>query len=256
VTDWNPVQYLRYGNERLRPALDLMARIQVDSPEAVYDLGCGTGTITAILKERWPDAHVTGVDSSASMLERTPDMETGVTWQHADLNDWHPERPADVVYSNAALHWLDNHEQLFPRLMDTVKPGGVLAVQMPENFGAPSHTSIADTVREGAWRERLAPFQREHPVAEPSFYYDLISRLSSSIDMWETTYYHILQGEDPVMEWTKGSILRPLLDLLEEPEAGTFLEMYRSQIALAYPQQPNGKTVLQFRRLFFMATKS
>ena len=255
MTDWNPVQYLRYGNERLRPALDLMARIQVDSPETVYDLGCGTGTITAILKERWPDAHVTGVDSSASMLERTPDMETGVTWQHADLNDWHPERPADVVYSNAALHWLDNHEQLFPRLMDTVKPGGVLAVQMPENFGAPSHTSIADTVREGAWRERLAPFQREHPVAEPSFYYDLISRLSSSIDMWETTYMHILEGEDPVVEWTKGTMLRPLLDNLSEAEGAKFLESYTAKVAKAYPHSADGKTVLPFKRLFIVAEK-
>jgi len=255
VTDWNPVQYLRYGNERLRPALDLMARIQVDSPETVYDLGCRTGTITGILKERWPDAHVTGVDSSASMLGRTTDVETGATWQHADLNDWHPERPADVVYSNAALHWLDNHEQLFPRLMDTVKPGGVLAVQMPENFGAPSHTSIADTVREGAWRERLAPFQRENPVAEPSFYYDLISRLSSSVDMWETTYMHILEGEDPVVEWTKGTMLRPLLDNLSEAEGAEFLKLYTAKVAKAYPHSADGKTVLPFKRLFIVAVK-
>ena len=140
MTDWNPAQYLRYGSERLRPALDLMARVNFDSPETVYDLGCGTGTITGILKERWPEARVTGVDSSASMLERTRDVETGVYWQHSDLNDWHPESPADVVYSNAALHWLDDHEQLFPRIMDVIKPGGVLAVQMPENFAAPSHT--------------------------------------------------------------------------------------------------------------------
>ena len=152
MTDWNPAQYLRYGSERLRPALDLMARIQADSPGSVYDLGCGTGTITGILKERWPNAQVTGVDSSASMLERTGDVETGVYWQHSDLNAWQPEIPADVVYSNAALHWLDGHGQLFPRLMTAVKPGGVLAVQMPENFRAPSHTSIADTVREGSWR--------------------------------------------------------------------------------------------------------
>jgi len=255
VTDWNPAQYLRYGHERLRPALDLMARIQVDSPETVYDLGCGTGTITGILKERWPDAQVTGVDSSASMLERTTDVETGVHWQHADLNDWQPERPADVVYSNAALHWLDNHERLFPQIMDSVKPGGVLAVQMPENWKAPSHTSIADTVREGAWRERLAPFQRENPVAEPSFYYDLISRLSSSVDMWETTYMHILEGEDPVVEWTKGTMLRPLLDNLSEAEGAEFLKLYTVKVAKAYPHSADGKTVLPFKRLFIVAVK-
>jgi trans-aconitate 2-methyltransferase len=255
VTDWNPAQYLRYGSERLRPALDLIARIQVDSPDTVYDLGCGTGTITGILKERWPDANVTGVDSSASMLEKTTDVETGVNWQHADLNQWQPETQADVVYSNAALHWLDNHYQLFPRLMDAVKLGGVLAVQMPENFSAPSHTSIADTVREGAWRERLVPFQREQPVAAPSFYYDLISRLSSHIDMWETTYMHILEGEDPVVEWTKGTMLRPLLDNLSDEEGAEFLASYTAKVTKTYPRSADGKTVLPFKRLFIVATK-
>ena len=255
VSDWNPAQYLRYGNERLRPALDLISRIPVESPETVYDLGCGTGTITGILQERWPNAQVTGVDSSASMLERTRDVETGVYWQHADLNDWQPEIPADVVYSNAALHWLDGHEQLFPLLMDAVKPGGVLAVQMPENFSAPSHTSIGDTVREGRWRERLAPIQREQPVAEPSFYYDLLSPLSKSIDMWETTYMHILEGEDPVVEWTKGTMLRPLLDNLSEKDGAEFLRSYTEKVAEAYPCRPDGKTVLPFKRLFIVAVK-
>ena len=255
MTDWNPAQYLRYGSERLRPALDLMARIQMDSPETVYDLGCGTGTITGILKERWPNAQVTGVDSSASMLERTRDVDTGVYWQHADLNDWQPESPADVVYSNAALHWLDGHDRLFPRLLEAIKPGGVLAVQMPENFSAPSHTSIADTVREGPWRERLAPYQREHPVADPSFYYDILSRLSSSIDMWETTYMHILEGENPVVEWTKGTMLRPLLDNLSEEEGSEFLKSYTEKVAEAYPCRADGKTVLPFKRLFFIAVK-
>jgi len=255
VTDWNPAQYLRYGSERLRPAMDLMAHVNFESPETVYDLGCGTGTITGILKERWPEARVTGVDSSASMLERTRDVETGVYWQHSDLNEWHPESPADVVYSNAALHWLNDHEQLFPRIMDVVKPGGVLAVQMPENFAAPSHTSIADTVREGPWSERLAPFQREYPVAEPSFYYDLISQMSSSIDMWETTYMHILEGEDPVVEWTKGTMLRPLLDNLNNEEKAAFLKSYTEKVSKAYPQSANGKTVLPFKRLFIVAVK-
>ena len=255
MTDWNPTQYLRYGNERLRPALDLMARIHIDSPDTVFDLGCGTGTITGILKERWPDADVTGVDSSASMLERTVDVETGVNWQHADLNGWQPNLPTDVVYSNAALHWLDGHEHLFPRLMGAVKPGGVLAVQMPENFSAPSHTSIADTVRDGDWHERLGPFQREQPVADPAFYYDLISPLSSSIDMWETTYMHILEGDDPIVEWTKGTMLRPLLDNLSEEEGVAFLASYSEKVAKAYPHRADGKTVFPFKRLFIVATK-
>ena len=255
MTDWNPAQYLRYDSERLRPALDLMARIQVDLPKTVFDLGCGTGTVTGILKERWPNANVTGVDSSASMLERTVDVETGVNWQHADLNDWQPEQPADVIYSNAALHWLDDHGTLFPRLMKSVRPRGILAVQMPENFSAPSHTSIADTVREGAWHERLTPYQREQPVAEPYFYYDLLSPLSSSIDMWETTYMHILEGDDPIVEWTKGTMLRPLLDHLTEKEAFSFIASYTKKVAKAYPHRTDGKTVFPFKRLFILATK-
>ena len=137
-----------------------------------------------------------------------------------------------------ALHWLDGHDKLFPRLMDAVKPGGVLAVQMPENFSAPSHTSIADTVREGDWRERLAPFQREQPVAEPLFYYDLLRGLSSSIDMWETTYMHILEGEDPVVEWTNGTMLRPLLDKLSAAGGSALLQHSTGEVAKAHPHRP------------------
>jgi trans-aconitate 2-methyltransferase len=139
--------------------------------------------------------------------------------------------------------------------MEAVKPGGVLAVQMPENFSAPSHTSIADTVREGDWRHRLAPSQREHPVDEPAFYYDLLSGISSSIDMWETTYMHILQGENPVVEWTKGTMLRPLLDDLSEEEGTEFMKSYTEKVAKAYPYRADGKTVFPFKRLFIVAVK-
>ncbi|PKB64477.1 MAG: trans-aconitate 2-methyltransferase [SAR202 cluster bacterium Io17-Chloro-G2] len=256
MTSWNPSQYLRFGNERLQPVIDLIGRIPLESPGVIYDLGCGTGSGTVILKERWPGAQVTGVDSSESMLERTRTLEADVSWQHSDLNVWEPAAPADLIFSNAVFHWLDDHHALFPRLMSKLAPGGILAVQMPLNWRAPTHRLIAETVRGGPWRGRLEPHLREFPVLEGQKYYDLLSGQASSIDMWETTYYHILEGQDPVVEWTKGSILRPLLDLLEEPEAATFLEMYRSRIAQAYPQQADAKTVLPFRRLFFMAAKS
>jgi len=256
MTNWNPSQYLRFGNERLQPVIDLIGRIPLESPRVIYDLGCGTRSGTVILKERWPGAQVTGVDSSESMLERTRALEADISWQHSDLNAWEPSAPADLLFSNAVFHWLDDHHALFPRLMTKLAPGGILAVQMPLNWRAPTHRLIAETVRGGPWRERLEPHLREFPVLEGQEYYDLLSGQASSIDMWETTYFHILEGPDPVVEWTKGSILRPLLDLLGKPEAETFLEMYRSQIAQAYPQQADGKTVLPFRRLFFMATKS
>ena len=190
------------------------------------------------------------------MLERTRTLEADVSWQHSDLTAWQPSAPAGLIFSNAVFHWLDDHHALFPRLMSKLAPGGILAVQMPQNWLAPTHRFIADTVRGGPWRERLEPHLREFPVLDGPEYYDLLSGQASSIDMWETTYYHILGGQDPVVEWTKGSILRPLLDLLEEPESEAFLDMYRSRTAQAYPQQADGKTVLPFRRLFFMATKS
>ena len=255
MTTWNPAQYLRFGNERLQPAIDLISRIPLEAPRVIYDLGCGTGSGTVILKERWPQAKVTGVDASDSMLEQTRTLDANVSWQQADLNTWEPDAPANLLFSNAALHWLDHHETLFPRLFSGLAPGGVLAVQMPHNFSAPTHTLIADTVRSGPWRERLESHLREHPVMEGAAYYDLLSPISTRLDLWETTYFHILGGDDPVVEWTKGSILAPLLDLLEGTGKESFLEMYRSQIAIAYPRRINGKTVLPFRRLFIMATK-
>ncbi|PKB83097.1 MAG: trans-aconitate 2-methyltransferase [SAR202 cluster bacterium Io17-Chloro-G9] len=255
MTAWNPTQYLRFGNERLQPAIDLIGRIPLESPRVIYDLGCGTGSGTLMLKERWPQAEVTGVDASHTMLERTRSLEASISWQQADLNTWEPEASPDILFSNAALHWLDHHEDLFPRLFSKLAPGGVLAVQIPHNFSAPSHTTIADTVRSGPWRDRLEPHLRERPVMEGGVYYDLLSPLSSKLDMWETTYYHVLSGNDPVVEWTKGSILTPLLPQLEEREREEFLDAYRRRVAPAYPQRKDGKTVLPFRRLFIMATK-
>ena len=255
MTSWNPAQYLKFGNERLQPAIDLIARIPLDVPGVIYDLGCGTGSGTQMLKERWPAARVTGVDSSASMLGLTMELAGEISWQQADLNTWEPAIPPDLLFSNAALHWLDNHETLFPRLLSGLVPGGVLAVQMPHNFSAPSHTSIAEAVRDGPWREALEPHLRERPVMESAAYFDLLSPLCAKIDMWETTYFHVLHGEDPVVEWTKGSILTPILGVLTGDDRERFLEEYRCRVSKAYPVRVDGSTVLPFRRLFIMAIK-
>jgi trans-aconitate 2-methyltransferase len=253
MTTWNPTQYLLFGNERLRPALDLLARIPLEAPRAVYDLGCGTGTATLLLKERWPKAQVTGVDSSTEMLERARALGKDITWQAADLNAWQPDAPCDLIYSNAALHWLDSHERLFPHLLEGLKPGGALAVQMPQNFSAPSHTSITEAIHSGPWRKRLEPHYRAHPTLEASAYYGILRPRVASLDIWETTYHHVLEGQNPVVEWTKGSILRPLLAQLNEGEARAFLEEYGARVRKAYPPGQDGKTVLPFKRLFFIA---
>jgi trans-aconitate 2-methyltransferase len=255
MTTWDPAQYLRFGNERFRPALDLIARISLEAPEVVYDLGCGTGSATAALKGRWPSARVVGVDGSSEMLERAREGGGGIEWERADLRTWRPDEPCDLLFSNAALQWVGGHEELFPRLLGYLKPEGVLAVQMPNNFGAPTHTTIAETVNSPRWRDKLEPHTLKRPVLEPTAYYDMLSRHGARVDMWETTYYHVLRGDDPVVEWTKGSFLRPLLAQLEEGEAREFLGEYAARVRGFYPRRADGTTVMAFKRLFFVAVR-
>lgn len=251
---WDPAQYLKFAGHRLKPAIDLLNRIDIEAPAEVYDLGAGTGSATRLLKARWPQARVTGVDASSEMLAKAAAEAPDIVWQRADLAAWRPPRPVDVIYSNAALHWLGDHGRLFPDLLATLRPGGVLAVQMPRNFSAPSHTAIAEAVRSGPWRERLDPLLRPAPVAEPGFYYDLLAPKAATLDIWETEYLHVLEGEDPVKEWTKGTWLGPLLDALAEPERRRFEARYAELVAGAYPRRHDGRTLFPFRRLFIVAT--
>lgn len=251
---WDPAQYLKFAGQRLRPALDLLARIDIAAPAEVYDLGAGTGNVTRLLKARWPDAHVTGVDGSREMLAKAAAEAPAIDWQHADLATWRPQHPADVIYSNAALHWLGDHDRLLPALLSGLRSGGVLAVQLPRNFSAPSHTSITTAARSGPWRTRLEPLLRPAPVAEPAFYFDLLTTRAASLDMWETEYLQVLEGEHAVREWVKGTWLRPLLDALSEPERSAFEACYTEMVAGAYPRRPDGRTLFPFRRLFIVAT--
>lgn len=250
---WDPAQYLKFAGPRLRPAIDLLQRIDVAAPSVVYDLGAGAGNVTRLIAARWPDARVVGVDGSAEMLAKAAAENPGIEWQQADLAAWRPQQPAAVIYSNAALHWLDHHDRLLPGLFAALTPGGVLAVQMPRNFGARSHTLITDTALGGPWRARLEPLLRPSPVAEPEFYYDLLAPLAASLDLWETEYLQVLDGANPVKEWTKGTWLLPLLAALEEPERSRFEEAYAERVAAAYPPRGDGKTLFPFRRLFMIA---
>lgn len=250
---WDPAQYLKFADHRLRPAIDLLNRVDLDRPGEVYDLGAGAGNVTRLIKERWPDARVTGVDDSRAMLAKAAATAPAITWQQADLATWRPPRPADLIYSNAALHWLEGHDRLFPALLAGLAAGGVLAVQMPRNFGAPSHTSIAEAARNGPWRARLEPLLRPAPVADPDFYYRILAPRVATLDVWETEYLQVLEGPDPVKEWTKGTWLRPLLDALEEPERSRFEAAYAALVARAYPPQADGRTLFPFRRLFIVA---
>ena len=258
---WDPAQYLKFAGPRLRPALDLLQRIDQEAPATVYDLGAGAGNVTRLIAARWPEARVVGVDSSAEMLQKAaadnpradnPQLE----WQQADLATWRPARPADVIYSNAALHWIENHAPVFVALFDSLAAGGTFAVQIPRNFGAPSHTSMGKAARQGPWRARLEPLLRPAPVAEPEVYFDLLARRAARLDMWETEYLQVLEGEHAVKEYTKSTWLSPLLAALEEPERSRFEAVYTEMVDAAYPRRPDGKTLFPFRRLFIIATKA
>ncbi|MBI3625879.1 MAG: methyltransferase domain-containing protein [Candidatus Rokubacteria bacterium] len=250
---WDPAQYLKFTDHRLRPAVDLLNRIDVANPAEVYDLGAGAGNVTRLLKERWPNARITGVDESQEMLAKAAAGAPEIVWRRADLATWRPLRPADVIYSNAALHWLGDHDRLFSALFSALAPGGVLAVQMPRNFSAPSHTAISEAVRSGPWRTKLEPLLRRAPVADPAFYFNLLAPRAAALDIWETEYLQVLEGDHPVKEWTKGTWLRPLLDALEEPERSRFEACYAGLVAHAYPRRQDGRTLFPFRRLFIVA---
>jgi trans-aconitate 2-methyltransferase len=177
IVTWNPEQYLKFAQPRLRPAIDLLAKVALDTPSTIYDLGCGAGNVTRILAERWPGATIIGIDSSRQMLEEAAATPSRIEWQQESIAHWMPQTPVDLIFSNAALHWLPDHGSLFPRLMHALAPRGVLAVQMPRSFGAPSHRLIADTIRAGPWRSRLEPLLGAAPVAMPPLTTDLLPRL-------------------------------------------------------------------------------
>lgn len=252
---WDPALYEGFADHRLRPALDLMYRVPLATPRLVYDLGCGTGRAARLLAERWPEARVVGIDSSTEMLAEASRHGGRPEWRQADVARWQPEAPPDVVFSNAALHWLDDHAGLFPRLFGQVAPGGVLAVQMPRNHHAPTHAAIAELAADPRWAARLAGLVRANPVAEPAAYYDLLAPAASEVDVWETEYQHVLTGEDPVVRWTASTALAPFLQALAEPERGLFRAAYAARMAEAYPRRPDGTVLMPFRRLFMVAVK-
>jgi trans-aconitate 2-methyltransferase len=252
---WSPGQYLRFADHRLRPGLELLARIPDIDPGVVFDLGCGPGNLTLEIATRWPQARVVGVDSSIEMITKARADVPNVEFESGDIETWTPEHEVDVIFSNATLHWLDHHGRLFPRLFDFLRPGGVLAVQMPNNWSAPTHTVPKDVLAESRWSadvRHLLPIDR---VDEPGEYRRWLIDAASSFDIWQTTYYQELTGEDPVWEWTTGSLLGPVLAALEGSDLDDFTAAVKAGYRSAYPPDHTGTVLLPFRRLFLIAVR-
>ncbi|WP_208804552.1 methyltransferase domain-containing protein, partial [Microbispora triticiradicis] len=215
---WDPEVYERYAAERGRPFHELVGRVGARSPEYVVDLGCGTGELTATLLARWPGARVHGVDASPAMIAKAP---PGPDFEVADVRDWRPSRPVDVIVSNALLQWLPERRDLLARWRGWLAEDGWLAFQMPGNFDAPSHAVVRELCRT-TWRAELGDVPRGATVEDPEEYVDLLAGLGLTVDAWETTYVHVLPGEDPVLNWIKGTALRPMLDRLPPERHAAF----------------------------------
>ncbi|QWT47007.1 methyltransferase domain-containing protein [Azospira inquinata] len=251
---WNPDQYLQFASQRLRPARDLLGAIFLERPRHITDLGCGPGNVTALLHARWPEAALVGVDRDPAMLARARQDYPALEWRQGDAATWVPDGPQDLIFSNAALHWLGGHDRLFPRLMDCLAPGGVLAVQMPANFQAPSHALIRALAARPPWADLLAGAAMG-AVAEVEDYYRLLAPLSGHLELWTSEYWQALEGANPVLGWLQGTTLVPYLAPLDPAGRQAFLGALGDELARAYPPDGAGVTLYPFRRLFLVAYK-
>ena len=259
---WDANLYLKFADHRLRPALDLMGRLDPANGarpgHAVYDLGCGAGNITRILADRFPSSVVIGIDSSDDMLAkaRTQTPDPRITFERGDLSRFSPSTSPSILYSNAAYHWLEGHIDLFPGLLKLLPSGGQLAIQMPRNHEAPSHALMRVAANAGPWKSKLEAIRGIAPVEEPARYYAVLKPLCSDLEIWESIYQQPLTGKDPVAQFTSGTGLRPFLDALEGEERTAFYDTYRRLVAEAYPTRTDGITLFPFRRLFIVARRA
>jgi trans-aconitate 2-methyltransferase len=252
---WNPEQYEKFACERARPFHDLLAQVQAVRVRTVADLGCGPGTLTRILAERWPSASVVGVDRSPEMLAkaRPHALAQRLRFEEGDLTTWRPSAPLDLLVSNAALHWVAGHASVLAGWASMLAFGGILAVQMPYSFHTPSHQAIEQVTRNARWADKLGSVGLKPDCVKPlRWYVRRLQKFGLEVNAWKTTYYHVLTGEDPVLEWVKGTALCPLLARLGQEEAEVFLQEVRVRLRAVYPVC-NGTTLLPFPRIFFVA---
>jgi trans-aconitate 2-methyltransferase len=254
---WSAKQYVAFEDERTRPVRDLLAALPPINAHSVIDLGCGPGNSTEVLAASYPQANISGIDSSSDMIEAARRRLPRVRFTVADLQTWKDAGPFDVILANAVLQWIANHESLLPKLVDRLAPGGALALQMPDNLDEPAHRLMREVAAEGPWAAKLAASSAGRaPLASAAWYYELLRPLCSKVDLWRTTYCHFLRGgAEALVEWFKGSGLRPFLEPLNTVERSAFLERYTDAIAKAYPRLADGSVMLPFPRLFLTAVR-
>jgi trans-aconitate 2-methyltransferase len=254
MTDWSPSTYLKFEDERTRPARDLLAQVPLAAPKRVVDMGCGPGNSTELLVERFPDARVIGLDSSPNMLAEARQRVPQATFGEADANSWVPEPDTDLVFANAIYQWVPKHLVSLTRVAAAQPEGGVLAVQMPDNVGEPSHQLMRQLAADGPWAERLRQAARA-PLLPVRVYYDALRPTARRLDIWHSNYNHVLDGPQAIVEWVKSTGLRPFIDPLEPAEREEFLARYLELIAAAYPRTVDDKVLLRFPRLFIVAVR-
>jgi trans-aconitate 2-methyltransferase len=252
---WNPEVYLTFADQRTRPAAELLARVPAQHPARIIDLGCGPGNSTALLAARWPDARLEGLDSSAEMLEEARANGVLADWVRADVAAWTPDAPYDVIFSNATFQWLPDQAVLFPRLMSFVKPSGIFAFQVPVNFHAPSHALMRETAADPRWNAKLVSV-RDIQRGSVQAYYEILKPHAAALDIWQTEYLQVLEGEDAVYRWVSGTGLRPFVQALEGEERDAFIATYKAKLNRAYPRRADGTTLFPFQRLFVVAVKA
>ena len=253
---WSAGQYVKFEDERTRPARDLLDHVPLVDARHIVDIGCGPGNSTELLVERFPGAKTVGLDSSPEMLtaarKRLPDVE----FLEADIAAWQPVGPVDLLYANAVFQWVPRHEVVLAGLLESLPSGGVLALQMPDNLAEPTHLLMAEVARSEPWAEAYSGYDVARAMLPaPARYYDLLEPFASRIDIWHTIYNHPLADAAAIVEWVKGTGLRPWLDPLSEAQRRDYLAEYTRRIALAYPPLRDGKVLLRFPRLFIVATR-
>lgn len=256
MSAWDPESYLKFHDERTQPSYDLAARTAIDSPATVVDLGCGPGNSTRVLRERWPGARVLGLDSSREMIEKAKHTCPQGEWVLADIADWRPDAPPDVLFTCATLQWLPRHGELIPRLYGFVRAGGALAVQVPANDGSPLHRALLDVSKRGDWKDLTAGCSEMITYHTPGFYYDLLSPLCKRLSLWQTIYLVVLNDQQGLIDWYASTGMRTYLERIPgEEEKKVFQRQVLDECRSSYPLQRDGKVLFPFKRLFLVAHK-